>query len=181
MFRWNYKEQVFELINEWDPEFPLLGGDWNLVLNQAADTHNYLNENNTNARREVLKQMDLHGMIDPWREMHQDTKRYTYHHQGSNPKKLSRLDFFLVSHALFPFVTKTGIQAGIQSDHSFITLQLDFNKFRRGKGFWKLNNSLLRDLEYRAVVKTCFRKIAHQYSADQNLSNEYIEGLRSKV
>ena len=119
--------------------------------------------------------MEIYGMIDPWRELHQDTKRFTYHHQGSNPRKMSRLDFFLVSHSLFPYVTKAGIQAGVQSDHSFITLQVDFNKFTRGRGYWKLNNSLLKDSAYREVVKKCFKNNTFQYSADPNITWENIE------
>ena len=175
-----YKNEAFSLIDEWDPEFPILGGDWNLVLNQTADTHNYQNENNINARREVVKQMETHSLIDPWRELNPDSKRFTYHHQGSNPKKLSRLDFFLISQSLFPYVTKTGIQAGIQSDHSFITLQIDFNRFIKGRGYWKLNNSLLRVLAYRDIVKRSINHITLQYAVNNDISEEGIQNLNSE-
>ena len=82
-----------------------------------------------------------------------------------------------MSHALFPYVTKVGIQAGVQSDHSFITLTLDFNKFTRGRGYWKLNNSLLKDTAYVEVVKKCLKNAAFQYSADPNIPFENIEEM----
>ena len=48
-----YKNKVFNLINEWNPDCTVFGGDWNLVLDQNMDTKNYLHNNNILARNEL--------------------------------------------------------------------------------------------------------------------------------
>ena len=35
-----YKNKVFNLIDEWEPDFAVYGGDWNLVMDQNLDTKN---------------------------------------------------------------------------------------------------------------------------------------------
>ena len=50
--------------------------------------------------------------------------------------KKARLDFFIISATLLPFVEKTDILPGISSDHSIPILEIDFSKFSRGRGFF---------------------------------------------
>ena len=38
---------------------------------------------------------------------------------------------------------------GFKSDHAMITLTLETTKYKRGRGFWKLNCSLLQDKNYK--------------------------------
>ena len=141
------------MIDEWAPGFVIYTGDWNLVLDQAIDTKNYIHENNVQAKAELKKQMDLYSLIDVWRELNPNTTQYTWFSKSSSPSKMSRLDFFLVSNSLFPFISGATIEPGILSDHSFTTLTVDFRHFNRGRGFWKFNNSLLKDPEYVALMK----------------------------
>ena len=170
-----YTDKIFSLADEWQPQHAIYGGDWNLVLDQAKDTHNYLHENNVNARNAVLKGMEDNDLIDPWRNMHSDVKRFTWT-SSTRPKKYARLDFFLVSNTLFPYIAKTSISPGVQSDHSIISLSIDFNKFNRGRGFWKMNNALLKDTEYVLKVKSVIRDIVKQYSG-VDFTNEEFEQL----
>ena len=39
------------------------------------------------------------------------------------------------------------------SDHSIPSIELDFRNFERGRGYWKFNNSLLKDPDYVEIVK----------------------------
>ena len=45
------EEKIFTLIDEFNPQYCLFGGDFNLVLNQEKDTYNYLHNNNIKARK----------------------------------------------------------------------------------------------------------------------------------
>ena len=101
-----YKEKVFNLIDEWDPDFAIYAGDWNLVLNQNLDTKNYLHKNNLRARSELKNKMEYFSLIDVWRELNPSAKKYTWTGKASRPYKFSRLDFFLISNSLFPFIKK---------------------------------------------------------------------------
>ena len=44
--------------------------------------------------------------------------------------------------------TKTEILPSYRTDHSTIVLTLQINEFIKGKGLWKFNNSLLKDMNY---------------------------------
>ena len=56
------------------------------------------------------------------------------------------------------------------SDHALISIEIDFRNFKRGRGYWKFNNSLLKDLEYVSVVKKSIRNVIKTYC-----SNDFID------
>ena len=66
-------------------------------------------------------------------------------------KKQARLDFFLVSEESFEFVYDNCVVSGYRTDHSGTTLK--FNNNERGNGYWKFNDSLLKDNEYIQLAK----------------------------
>ena len=55
------------------------------------------------------------------------------------------------------------IKPGYRSDHSIVTTELKFNTFKRGRGLWKFNNSLLSDMNYVQKVKETIQDICKQY------------------
>ena len=119
-------------------DFTILAGDWNLVLNQEIDTFGYKNENNQNARKVLQEGMEKLGFIDIFREFYPQKRRFSWRKFGCTKK--ARLDFFLISSQLLPFVRTCDILPGICSDHSIIELEIDFSKFTRGRGF--LNSTI---------------------------------------
>ena len=143
-------------------DFAILAGDWNLVLNQELDTHGYRSENNVNARNVVLEGMENLGFVDIFRELFPQTKRFSWRKFGDN--KRGRLDFHLISAQLLPFVQKADILPGISSDHSIVELVIDFSKFTRGRGFFKFNNSLVKDPIYVNKVTETITRVAKQYA-----------------
>ena len=73
--------------------------------------------------------------------------------EEKNPLKQSRLDFFLMSDTLMFGLEKCNIESSYRSDHSMISLSIVFNDFKKGRGLWKFNNSLLYDENYLDCVK----------------------------
>ena len=58
----------------------------------------------------------------------------------------SRLNYFIVDQKAATHTTKSTIEPIANPiDHSAITIVLDFNRVMRGPGFWKLNNSHLKN------------------------------------
>ena len=49
-----YSDKAFKKIIDWQPDYSILAGDFNIALDQSKDTKNYLQNNNANAR-EALK------------------------------------------------------------------------------------------------------------------------------
>ena len=157
-----YSEVAFKKIAEWQPDYSIFAGDFNVVLDPKIDTKNYLHVNNPLAMQELKTQMQNFNLIDIWRELHPDEKKYTW--QKYNENKMSRLDYFLISSSLLPFVQNAEIVSGFCSDHSGITLEIDFSKFKRGKGFWKFNTSLLKDPDYLNKIKDTIKRVVAQYA-----------------
>ena len=147
----------------------------NLVMNQKLDTRNYLHENNKNAKNEIKNKMENYSLIDVWRELNPTTStKFTWIGKSTNPKKYARLDYFLISNSLFPFIKKASMEAGILSDHSITTIEIDFRNFQRGRGFWKFNNSLLKDLEYLKRIKNSIKKVIKTY-ATNDITENFID------
>ena len=130
-------------------------------MDQAKDTLNYLHDNNPQAMKAVSEKVEQYSLIDIWRYLHPDESKYTWHQFNSS--KQGRLDYFLVSSSLLPFVHSAEILPGFASDHSLLQLDIDFSKFVRGRGFWKFNSSLLYNAEYRDLVKDTIKKVVAQY------------------
>ena len=158
-----FKNEVFQRIDDWNPHHSIFVGDWNLVLNQNNDTLNYQSTNNPLAKNEVIRNMNQHNLIDVFRELHPNAKTFTWKQWGS--KKFARLDFFLVSDSLMPFIEKAEILPSVFSDHSPVVLEIDFSKFTRGRGFWKFNNSLLKDSKYVDLIKSLIKRVVCQYAS----------------
>ena len=166
-----YSEKAFKKIIDWKPDYSIFAGDFNVVLDPKIDTKNYLHVNNPQAMHELKRQMLNFNLVDIWRELHPDKKTYTW--QKYNENKYSRLDFFLISSSLLPFIQSAEIVSGFCSDHSGIVLEVDFSKFQRGKGFWKLNTSLLKEPEYLKLVKATIKRVVAQYAIIDGDSSFY--------
>lgn len=144
-------------------------GDWNLVLDPAIDTENYRHINNPAARLEVLKFIDEDNYIDVYRFINDD-KGFTW--RRINPeKKQARLDYFLVSEEIFQYLYDCKVVHGYRTDHSGIILNLKLNQNERGRGYWKFNNSLLRDNDYIQLVKKTIEEVKNTYKIDIILGN----------
>ena len=137
------------------------GGDWNLVLNPNLDYYNYRNINNKKAQEKVLEIMEDINIIDIWREINPELLRYTW--RRTRPLQQSRLDFFLISETLIPFVKDTKIIHGYRSDHSFIAVDFKFKKEDKNSNFWKFNSSLLKETNCIREVKETILKTKQQY------------------
>ena len=172
-----YSENVFKRIQDWNPGFAIYAGDWNIVQNPELDTRGYQNVNNPRARQELISKINELDLIDVFRNLNPTAKQFTWKQWGNS--KFARLDYFLVSNSLLPFVKKVEILSKCYSDHNPICLELDFSKFQRGRGFWKLNNSLLYNLEYVGLIKNTIKHVASQY-AIINGNYNYIESCSAE-
>ena len=141
----------------------IMCGEWNVPLDYDMDTLNYKNKNNEKAHDQIHDMMQELDLLDTFRELHPDIKRYSWRGPG---KKQARLDYFLVSSDLQHFITESDIGVAYRSDHSPVFITLDFNDQIRGKGTWKFNNCLLYDKEYIEIVKNCIYEFIKQYKVD---------------
>lgn len=157
----NFYSKIEDIIEEFENDTCIICGDFNLVQNQELDTYNYIHVNNPRAREYVLTMKDDLNLVDPFRELNEQTRRYTW--RKPTPLKQARLDFFLISESIMPSVHNLDILPSYRTDHSTVVLTFQINEFKKGKGLWKFNNSLLKDTQYIETVKKCINKVKEQY------------------
>ena len=58
-----------------------------------------------------------------------------------------------MSDPIFQYVLDADIIPGYRTDHSSIILKFKLQDNDRGRGYWKFNNSLLKDRDYISIVK----------------------------
>ena len=141
---------ITDLIEKSNIRNIIMTGDWNLVLDPSLDTLNYVQVHKPNSVKEVNILMEKFELLDIWRQTNPDTKKFSWRQGKLN--KLARLDFFLLSESLLDIYSSSSILPSYKSDHSPISLNLFISKHPRGKGIWKLNNSLLQDNELKTKI-----------------------------
>ena len=157
-------EVLEERINEIGCENVIIGGDWNLVLDFSLDYHNYKHCNNIKAHEQVEHMKENLDLLDIWREINPEVRRYTWRRNRPHLQQ-SRLDFFLLSDLLSGYITDADIKPGYRTDHSMITLRLSFEKEIRRKQLWKLNSSLLTEKQYVNEINVVIQSVTEEYAA----------------
>ena len=74
----------------------------------------------------------------------------------------------MVSSDFEAFIIKSEIGIAYRSDHSPVSICLQFNNQKRGKCAWKFNNSLLSDFEYINKVKKVIQEVLNEYNLDSS-------------
>lgn len=131
------------------PEWIILG-DFNLTLDPKMDRKSHVSNCQIKKAALVLKEfMEDHELHDVWRCLHPTVKRYTWHGRIS---LASRLDFVLASNSLMSRIKKCEVISSTISDHSALLLEMELQTDIRGPGFWKFNDTLLRDDKYKSMI-----------------------------
>lgn len=176
----NFFVKLMESIDSFKNDDIIICGDFNLVINPDMDCDNYLQINNPIARNKLLEIIHERKLIDTFRELNPNINRYTW--RRKNPIKQARLDLFLTSESLLNNLEKANIEQSYRSDHSMISITLSFSHFKKGKGMWKFNTSLLNDIEYSKAIEKLITEIKLRYALPvynaeniNNIPNSEIE------
>jgi exonuclease III len=130
----------------------IIGGDWNIVLDPNMDKKGGNQKESYPKYREALSDfLEEFDLSDCWKLHHPNKKQYTW--RQTKPRVFCRLDMWFISTNLLNLISKCSIDLGHTSDHSSIKLSFRLSDFKRGKGIWKFNNSLIHDKNYIKVVK----------------------------
>ena len=86
-------------------------------------------------------------LTEVWRVRNPDTKTFSW--MRAKPQYMaSRIDFAMVTQGLANIVNKCMYLLRIKSDHLAYYISMQLVPSQRGVGYWKINNTLLRDPEY---------------------------------
>ena len=139
----------------------LIGGDWNLIIDADKDRKGGAGIRETEKRKcilsEVNKIKETFQVTDIWRVKNPHASRFTW--RRTNPSIKSRLDYWLIPHAMEDYVEEVDIVPSINTDHSAITLKMKgFQGNAKGKGIWRLNNSFLEEEQYVKDIREQYKK-----------------------
>ncbi len=154
-------EECATLIDEFENVSKIIAGDFNLVFDISMDKKGGAPVTHFNSRDTLKAYMESNDMVDIWRLQHPDTRLYTW--KRVKPAVFCRLDMILITEDLTGDIEKTNISPGFRSDHSMVIMDYNSTTQPRGRGFWKLNTSLLSDKEYVNLVNECIDEAKLKY------------------
>ena len=163
---------VFQMIEEMQCEFVILGGDFNVVMEPKKD-RNVNKCYHPKARDFILQKREEFQLIDIWRTQHPDERKFSWCKYDRSKKDFawSRIDYMLVSECLINCVTDSEIKPGIVSDHSMISIGLQLMGEKRGKGIWKLNEQWMENEKY---CETMIRELKSVLKTFQHLDGKRL-------
>ena len=129
-----------------------------------------------NYRDAVVGLMDEINLIDIYRNLHPNTKSFTYESKALRLK--SRIDFILLSRAFADDVQNAEIRVSVAPDHKATFVKINVrSEAVRGPGTWKFNNSLLEDNDFKELIAFIYPQIHDKYSDvnDKQLMWELIK------
>ena len=155
-------EHVENLLLNHNNDYTIICGDFNMTLDPDMDSLNYISLNNPRSRQFVLNMKTNHSLIDAFRHLNPNLKRYSW--RRKNPTKHARLDYFLISDTLSDLLQSSKIIPGYHTDRSIIQIAVILNHFERGRGTWKLNCNLLKNIDYINTINTIIDEEKIKYS-----------------
>ena len=90
------------------------------------------------------------ALVDPWRTTHPNKKEFSW----KNSKSASRIDYALLPAHLYHQVTEIEyLTPPIKTDHKALLLNLNFNKFKTGRGYSKVKNTLYTHPDFNEKIR----------------------------
>ena len=174
----NFYRNLISLLESFQTDHVIVGGDFNFVVNPDVDSYNYAREYNINAKKTFLKFTDQNDLIDIWRLKNPTKLEYTW--SRNNPLKCGRLDMFFVDTSLSSRTKEVIIKPGYRTDHCLLIMKIQNKELDRGPGLWKMNDSVLQDSEYIDIINNIIKDTVVQYAIPV-YTEEYITNTDNYV
>lgn len=146
----SYYKKIDKLIKENRMGILILGGDMNESLSKIDRKGNFSDKIVSSFKK--LKK--THKLIDIWREINPKLEQFTWRRKH-NHNIASRIDYFLISPDIRPHVVSADIRPAMISctDHQAISLMIRLPHINKGRGYFKINNSILDNDTYKDIIK----------------------------
>ena len=129
----DFFSNMFGKLSDFSKNEILVGGDFNVILNNDLDKLNGSRHKNKLSRQEILNYIKILNLIDAYRELHPNVKKFTRFQ--INSIIASRLDYFLVFKNFFIQMKECDILPSLKSDHKIVTLVIHHNSSPRRRGY----------------------------------------------
>jgi len=138
-----------------------IGGDFNCVL-VTTDRISGKTDSSKCALEDFVK---TYNLVDCWKHFNPNSKGYTYI-DPSRRMRNSRIDYIFCSSPVKPLCISSCICQAPAPDHKAVYLHFKTSFNKRGKGYWKFNNSFLSERDFEVGVKELYMNILSKYDDD---------------
>ena len=143
----------------------LVGGDFNCV--NCMDDKSSGTLDKSSAELGNLKcQLNVN---DIWRYYNPDIKEHLYMDRSGRGRS-SRIDLLLGSESLTVHTDSCSIKQAPAPGHKAVTMNIRLRTNTRGKGYRKLNNSIINDEEYVEGITRLYEETVEEYGEDVSIS-----------
>ena len=154
---------VANLLHE-EYDTSVIMGDFNIALSPSLDiitgaphSKDVCNKLNIFIQSLCLK--------DSWRSIHPEEKCYTWSQASQNLPVARRLDYIFIGESLCTTLKDSMVKSLGYSDHRMVISTFESATFKRGKGLYKINASLLEDNDYCSLIIKEIHRTINEYSS----------------
>ena len=117
---------------------------------------------------------ETYNLCDIWRVVRNSDKRcFTFRQNHATGLIQRRLDYIFISSSLQEFVHYTDILSSFLSDHSPVSFSFTLlPEFKKGKGYWKFNNSLLANKTFVDKMNNFIQNVKTEFSDSLSYLND---------
>ena len=142
-------------------EHKIIIGDFNTTL-QDIDRYGKQKEIKHNAQQAIKQLIEDYLLEDVWRSRNEQTLHFSWNRRKPH-RQASRIDYALVSRGLLGFTQNATYIPAANTDHRAFFMAIDFQYKQRGKGYWKLNCSMLQNIHFVNKINTVIEDIINQH------------------
>ncbi|CAG2234745.1 KNTC1 [Mytilus edulis] len=179
---YDYNDTVINLLNLYAPQCGLREEQrlfYDILLNYVSNVEQYssknkyiltgdfnfiedkIDSNNMNCRlnKYILDKFksikDTLKIKDVYREIHKDKANFTcYNISGSR----TRIDRFMPINEFINKISEIKHIPYKKSDHKMVQINIQYKRQKWGRGFWKMNNSLLENEKYTVLISNIIKQ-----------------------
>ncbi len=152
--------------NSTNPDKIIIGADLNVADSEIDRTKPFV-DRSVEQLRKMKRELN---MQDLFRRIYPNKRDYTFIDPSGNGT-MSRIDYILASEPLLGKVKQVKIKSAPVPDHRAVSAVIDLKSRPRGRGYWKLNYSVLHDDYYRLQVKQIIRETISQFERKTSYAN----------
>lgn len=172
----HFINSLYAAFNSTHPENMIICGDLNIVMDNDLDI--IAGEKHRVKEVKMLKDFVKYcELVDSWRELNGNSRDFTW--SKTNPFIARRLDYFLCSKSIQDKVSVCRHDIIYTTDHKRVHLEIQLDTFKRGKSYWKFNDSLLHDIHYVNTINECIDR--HLAKNTQKSPDITWESLKSEI
>lgn len=142
-------QSIFLKLSDVDGEV-VVGGDFNLTLDQKLDRSSDKKAPKTKSADTINTFMKDYGLNEIWRTTHPNDREYSFYSPVHN--SYTRIDYFIISTSIIHRVISCDYLPRVITDHSPISLTILPKKHLQNFYRWRVNNHLLHDPKFEEFI-----------------------------